>query len=196
MLFTRWMTLQEHGFPFTNFFGAALAALLVGRVVLVVDNLPFMRRFDGAPLIRPILFKTAICWVVVFVFPIAEAFAQFLLEGHAAADLPAFIAAQLSWPRFFAIQTWLMVLFLIYVTIHELNLLFGDGELARIFFRSQASRAELSRRQRIRLLTPLNPLAAANSGEAISERGAPAHAELLGILRRLAAGPATAKARA
>ena len=55
ILFTRWMTLQEHGIPFTNFFGASLAALLVGKVVLVVDNLRFMHRFDGAPLIQPIL---------------------------------------------------------------------------------------------------------------------------------------------
>src|SRR6476646_10917092 len=60
ILFTRWMTLQEHGIPFTNFFGATLAALLVGKAVLVVDNLPFMHRFDGSPLIQPILFKSAV----------------------------------------------------------------------------------------------------------------------------------------
>ena len=54
------MTLQEHGIPFTNFFGATLAALLVGKAVLVVDNLPFMRRFDGAPLIQPILYALAV----------------------------------------------------------------------------------------------------------------------------------------
>ena len=30
ILFTRWMTLREHGIPFTNFFAATLAALLVG----------------------------------------------------------------------------------------------------------------------------------------------------------------------
>ena len=73
VLFTRWMTLQEHGIPFTNFFGATLAALLVGKAVLVVDNLRFMRRFDGAPLIQPILFKSTIYWVCVFVFPSPKA---------------------------------------------------------------------------------------------------------------------------
>ena len=66
------MTLQEHGIPFTNFFAATLAALLVGKAVLVVDNLPFMHHFDGAPLIQPILFKSAIYWVCVFVFRVAE----------------------------------------------------------------------------------------------------------------------------
>jgi hypothetical protein len=73
ILFTRWMTLQEHGIPFTNFFGATLAALLVGKAVLVVDNLRFMHRFDGAPLIQPILFKSTIYWLCVFVLRLAEA---------------------------------------------------------------------------------------------------------------------------
>ena len=63
ILFTRWMTLQEQGIPFTNSFAATLLALLVGKAVLVVDNLRFMRRFDGAPLIQPILFKSSIYWL-------------------------------------------------------------------------------------------------------------------------------------
>ena len=71
ILFKRWMTLQEHGILFTNFFGATLAALLVGKAVLVIDNLRFMHRFDGAPLIQPILFKSTIYWVCVFVVRLA-----------------------------------------------------------------------------------------------------------------------------
>ena len=189
ILFTRWMTLQEHGIPFTNFFAATLAALLVGKVVLVVDNLPFMRRFDGAPLIQPIMFKTAIYWVVVFVFRIAEGLLHFVGEGGAVSEFPAFLVAQFSWPRFLAIQLWLMVLFLIYVTIHELNTLFGDGELPRLFFRWHSSEAKLTRRQRIRLLTRLNRLTKANPVESLSDRGSPANAELVAILHQLAADP-------
>ena len=187
ILFTRWMTLEEHGIPFTNFFAASLAALLVGKVVLVVDNLRFMHRFDGAPLIQPILFKSAIYWVVVFVFRIAEGLLHFVGAGGSVGDYPGFLAAQFSWPRFFAIQVWLMVLFLIYVTAHELNELFGDGELPRLFLRWHSSEAKLTRRQRIRLLTRLNRLTKVFPVEVISDRGSPAHAELVGILRELAA---------
>ena len=64
-----------------------------------------------------------------------------------------------------------MVLFMIYVTIHELNQLFGDGELPRLFFRWHSSEAKLTRRQRIRLLTRLNRLTEANPVEIISQRG-------------------------
>src|SRR4249919_2980050 len=146
-----------------------------------------MRRFDGAPLIQPILFKSAIYWLVVFVFRIAEGLFHFLREGGALGDFPDFVVAQFSWPRFLAIQIWLMVLFLVYVTAHELNALFGDGELPRLFLRWHSSEAKLTRRQRIRLLTRLNRLTKAVPIEVISEVGSPAHAELVAILRQLAA---------
>jgi hypothetical protein len=94
-----------------------------------------------------------------------------------------------SWARFLSIQMWLMVLFLVYVTIHELNVLFGDGELYRLFFRWRSSEAKLTRRQRIRLLTRLNRLTEANPIEAFSERGSPTHAELVDILHQLASPP-------
>ena len=155
----------------------------------MVDNLPFMHRFDGAPLIQPILFKSTIYWVCVFVFRLAEGLFHFLRDGGALGDFPSFLVAQFSWPRFLAIQIWLMVLFLVYVTAHELNTLFGDGELPRLFLRWHSSEAKLTRRQRIRLLTRLNRLTEANPVEVISERGSPAHTELVGILRQLAARP-------
>ena len=55
---------------------------------------------------------------------------HFLRDGGALDDFPSFLVAQLPWPRFLAIQIWLMVLFLVYVTAHELNTLSGLPGLA------------------------------------------------------------------
>jgi hypothetical protein len=57
ILWTKRLILEEHGVEFSGFLTATLAALLVGKAVLVTDKIPFMRRFDGAPMIQPILFK-------------------------------------------------------------------------------------------------------------------------------------------
>ena len=51
ILWTKQLILKEYGIDFSGFVTATLAALLIGKAVLVTDNLPFMRRFDGAPLI-------------------------------------------------------------------------------------------------------------------------------------------------
>ena len=186
ILWTKRLILEEHGVEFSGFLTATLAALLVGKAVLVTDNLPFMRRFDGAPIIQPILFKSAIYWLCVFIVRIAEELVHFLWDGGSLTDFPTYLIGHFSWSRFLSIQIWLMVLFLIYVTAHELNTLFGDGELNRLFFRWRASEAKLTRRHRIRLLTRLNRLTEANPIEAFTERGSPAHVELVDILHQLA----------
>src|SRR5271166_3703803 len=196
ILWTKRLILEEHGVEFSGFFTATLAALLVGKAVLVTDKLAFMRRFDGAPLIQPILFKSAIYWVCVLVVRLAERLVHFLAAGGAIADFPTYLIEHFSWPRFLSIQIWLMVLFLIYVTTHELNMLIGDGELYRLFFRWRSSEAKLTRRQRIRLLTRLNRVTEANPIEAFSELGSPAHSEADRHFTALASRPVVPSARA
>jgi len=189
ILWTKRLILQEQGIEFSGFFTAIVAALLVGKAVLVTDNLPFMRRFDGAPMIQPILFKTTIYWVCVLIVRLAEEVIHFVAAGGAIAAFGDHFVNHFSWPRFLSVQIWLMVLFLAYVTIHELNQLFGDGELYRLFFRWRSSEAKLTRRQRIRLLTRLNRLTEANPIEAFSDRTSPVHTELVAILHQLASPP-------
>jgi hypothetical protein len=128
ILWTKRLVLEEHGIEFTGFFTATVAALLVGKAVLETDNLPFMRRFDGAPMIQPILFKTAIYWVCVLIVRPAEELFQFIANGRPLSAFPTYLVESFSWSRFVSIQIWLMVLFLVYVTIHKLNMLFGDGD--------------------------------------------------------------------
>ena len=196
ILWTKRLILQEHGIEFSGFFTAIVAALLVGKAVLVTDSLPFMRRFDGAPMIQPILFKSAIYWLCVLIVRLAEEFVHFVAAGGAIADFSDHLVNHFSLARFLSIQIWLMVLFLAYVTIHELNELFGDGELYRLFFRWRSSEAKLTRRQRIRLLTRLNRLTEANPIEAFSERTSPAHTELVAVLHQLASPPTASSTHA
>jgi len=174
ILWTKRLILEEHGIDFSGFFTATVAALLVGKAVLVTDSLPFMRRFEGAPLIQPILFKSAIYWLCVLIVRLAEGLGHFLAGGGVIALFPAYFVDRFSWPRFLSIQLWLMVLFLVYVTVHELNELFGNGELFRLFFRWRSSEAKLTRRRRARLLVRLNRLTETNSVEKLlANRGRP-----------------------
>ena len=141
-------------------------------------------------MIQPILFKSVIYWVCVLIVRLVEEIAHFVAAGGAITAFGDHFANHFSLPRFLSIQIWLMVLFLIYVTIHELNELFGDGELYRLFFRWRSSEAKLTRRQRIRLLTRLNRLTEANPIEAFSDRTSPVHTELVAILHELTSPPA------
>ena len=81
------------------------------------------------------------------------------------------------------------MLFLIYCTVTEFNRLFGHGELAHILFTRRSSELQLSRRQRIRELVHLSKLADAHSEQEFSDPTSRAHAEVVEIVRRLAARP-------
>src|SRR5262245_48596966 len=100
----------------SNFMLATLAALVVGKAVLVANKMPLLRRYDRAPLIQPILFKTAFYWVIVFFARLLERFVRFLLEGNWPGDFGSYLVTTFSWHRFSAISLWILVLFVIYVT--------------------------------------------------------------------------------
>src|SRR5262249_32027926 len=54
------LLLADYAVAVSSFMLATMAALVVGKAVLTVNALPFMKLFDRAPLIQPILFKVAV----------------------------------------------------------------------------------------------------------------------------------------
>jgi hypothetical protein len=184
------LILAQYSAAVGNFMLATAAALVVGKSVLVANAMPVLRRYDRGPVIEPILFKTIVYWAVVFVARLLEEFVRFwLIEHHPLGSFLRHLITSFSWHHFAAVQIWIVVLFLVYVTASEFNHLFGNGELRRILFTYRPSELQLNRRQRIRELLRLSRLADAH---AVNEFGDPtniAHTELIGIMRRLAREP-------
>lgn len=187
ILFTKRLILADHLIQFAGFAIATTAALIVGKVVLVADKLPLLRRFDNAPLAGPILFKTVVYTFLVFVVRLLEAFVHHVFDGGAVGQ-GGFIEHELgefSWYHFIATQIWIFVLFLVYVTASEINQLLGDGELFRIFLTRRSSELKSTRRARIRLMARLARLTEAHSIETLRDPASGPHAELVRILESL-----------
>ena len=71
----------------SNFMLATVAALVVGKAVLVANKIALLRRYDRAPLIQPILFKTGVLLgCCVFGAP-ARAFRALRARGQSAGRL-------------------------------------------------------------------------------------------------------------
>jgi hypothetical protein len=66
---------------------------------------------------------------VYCVFVLAAPFIELTFEGWLGGTPSAELLATSSWYHFLAIQIWLVELFLVYVTFHELTQLPGEGEL-------------------------------------------------------------------
>jgi hypothetical protein len=184
------LILADYDAQFSSFMLNTAAALVVGKAVLVANAMRAIRRYDRAPLIRPVLFKTVFYWTIVFVARLLEHFIRYwLVEHHPLGTFLPHMIATFSWDRFIAIQLWIFVLFLIYVTASELNHLFGEGELGHILLTSRPSELPLNRRQRILELVRLSKLADAHSVDEFRDPTSTAHNQLVDIVRRLALEP-------
>jgi len=184
------LLVANYGATFGSFMLATGAALVVGKAVLIANATRSIRRYDRAPLIRPILFKAAFYWAVVFVARLLEHWIRFwLVEGHPLGTFLPHMVAMFDWHRFIAIQLWIFVLFLIYETATELNHLFGEGELWHLLVTSRPSELPLNRRQRILELVRLSKLADAHSLDEFRDPTTIAHAQLVDIVHHIAREP-------
>jgi hypothetical protein len=188
ILFSKRLLLADYLIQFSGFLLATTAALVVGKVVLIADTMPFLRRFDRAPLAQPILFKTVVYSILVSAVRLLEAFVHYLIQDGrvGAGGFLDELLGSFSWDHFIVTQMWILVLFLVYVTASEVNGLIGDGELFKILFTRRSSELKLTRRARIRLLARLSRLADAHSIDVLRDPKTAPHAELVAILRSLA----------
>ena len=184
------LLLADYGAQFASFMIATASALVVGKAVLVANAMRAIRRYDTAPLIRPILFKTFFYWAAVFIVRLLEHWIRYRFGGeYVFGGFMPHAIATFDWHRFIAIQIWIFVLFLVYVTATELNHLFGEGDLGHILFTSRPSELPLNRRQRILELVKLSKLADAHSMDEFRDPSSEAHTQLVDIVHRLAAEP-------
>jgi hypothetical protein len=63
IVFTTNLLVAQYFVAVSNFMLATIAALIVGKAVVVANKIQLLRRYDRAPLIQPILFKTAFYWI-------------------------------------------------------------------------------------------------------------------------------------
>jgi len=138
------LILADYLHSFASFMIATATALVVGKSVLVADAMPFLRRFDTAPMIQPILFKTTVYWAVVFLVRFLEKLVEYLFAGGTFGGIPKYVTTHFTWHRFAAIQIWIFVLFLIYTSVSELNARLGNGVLRKIFFAGRSSKTKLT----------------------------------------------------
>jgi hypothetical protein len=117
------LMVRHYWFALSNFLLATTLALIVGKVILVTDKFRFLDRFRGRPLYRPILFKTVFYSLMVGLVRVVEQLLHVVFDERGVnvafnAALDAF-----TWQRFTAVQIWLLVCFLVYVTVTELSAL-------------------------------------------------------------------------
>lgn len=134
LVLTKRLMLQQYGIPFSDFAAVVVGALVVGKVVLIVDHLPFVNRFPNKPLIYNVAWKTGIYVVAAFFVRLAEHLVPFIFSSDTISQAIEHAASDLDWSRFLIIYMWLSVLLFVYCALRELIGVIGHDRVLEVFF--------------------------------------------------------------
>jgi len=129
-------TLMAEGTGYTplSTMSILVAALILGKAVLIADLLPAINLYPHKPLAHNVAWKTLIYWLIAGAIHYLERLYEF---ARAAGNIVAGnekLLAEMVWPHFWAVQIILVVLILMYCTGRELVRLIGGSTVLRIFF--------------------------------------------------------------
>jgi len=132
--FVRVLMLKGTGISPVSTMSIAVAALILGKAVLIADLLPMINRFPNKPLIYNVAWKTLIYLLLATLIHYLERLVDFWRQAGGLVAGNEKLLAEMVWPHFWAIQLILLVLIAMYCTIHELMRVIGRDKLLRIFF--------------------------------------------------------------
>ena len=112
----------------------AVAALILGKAVLIADMLPPINRYPNKPLAYNIAWKTVIYLLMATLIHYVERLIDFSRQAGGLTAGNAKLFAEIVWPHFWAIQIILFMLILVYCTAHELVRVIGKEKMLRLFF--------------------------------------------------------------
>ena len=135
---TKALMLGAYGIRVTTFFGALVAALVVAKVVVIADPLPFENRFPDKPLIYNVVWKTMIYFVASVAVRYVEHLIHFWRQTGEFAAANRRLLDEIVWPHFWAVQLWLLILLFLYCSMRELVRALGAERIAQAFLRTPA----------------------------------------------------------
>jgi hypothetical protein len=116
------------------FFSVTIAALILGKSVLVANMLPFINRFPDKPLIWNVGWKTAIYTLVALLVRYVEHLYDYWKGSSGLVAANHQLLAEFNWAHFWAVQILLVTLIINYCVMAELARLVGREKFLAIFF--------------------------------------------------------------
>jgi hypothetical protein len=122
------------GMEIATFAQAVIGGVIVAKVLLLVDMLPFIHAFPNKPLAHNVLWKSTLYVAGSLVVRYVEPVLKSLFHGVGMAAAQNRALEEFTTPRFWASEIWIAILLIIFATIRELDSYLGEGKLRLMFF--------------------------------------------------------------
>jgi hypothetical protein len=112
----------------------AVAALVLGKSVLIAELLPIINRYPQKPLIYNVGWKTMMYLVVSLFIHYLERLYDFSRQAGGMVAGNKKLLAEMVWPHFWAVQIILALMIFMYCVGNELTRVIGRDRMQRMFF--------------------------------------------------------------
>ncbi len=133
---TEALILKQYGISTEAFITGIIMALVVAKVVVIMDHFPIVNRFPEKPLAYNIAWKTVIYFLASFLFRYVEHLVHFWRQTGNFGEANIKMTHEIVWPHFWGIQIWQLILLLGYCIFHECVRIVGREKVVNIFFYS------------------------------------------------------------
>ena len=135
------------GIEIATFFQALYGGLIIAALLRIVDFLPFVDAFLGKPLIHNIVWKSSLYIGASLVYRYVKPLFKYLFEGLSLPAAAENALHEFMLARRWAIEIWVAMLVVVYVTMMELIRAIGRDRLKEIFLGpgSKSTRERYSR---------------------------------------------------
>ena len=134
VVLVRDLMLKGSGLSTLTSVSVAVAALILGKAVLLADMLPLINLFPDKPLIHNVAWKTSIYLLLASLIHYLERLIEFSRHAGGLVAGNEKLLAEIVWPHFWAVQIMLLMLIVMYCTMHELVRVIGREKVMRMFF--------------------------------------------------------------
>jgi hypothetical protein len=135
---------SQYSIEFYAFSKAAIGALILGKVVLVMDRLKFVRGFDSYPRAVAVVYKTFVYGLAVIAVGIAERLIHAYREAGNLREAVHLVIASANLNRFLAVVLLISLIVCAYFVMLEINRAMGEGALFRLFFKRPSDNPKAS----------------------------------------------------
>lgn len=130
--FAEGLILNANDVRYTSLIEVNVGAIIIGKIIIIANALPFINAFPNKPLIHNIAWKTFIYVLVAFLFQLLDNFVKHSIHLGSIHLGYAYVKHILSIPNFWSIQIMVAIFFVYYVTFAELTRVLGKQKMKNI----------------------------------------------------------------
>ena len=131
---SRALVLKEYGIEVPASALATIGALIMAKVLFLMDKLPFLNLYPRKPLFLNVVVKTIAFSIAACLFFIVEQWVRFGIKAHNAGIGWNMLSTEMNWAPFWLRQAWLTLFISFYCAAVELIRAIGKDKARELFF--------------------------------------------------------------